>query len=361
MERTTMYRIVLTCWDKDEPEPYADFVDALYLTRENALSAMRACVKDELETLNEREYEDVDIIEYPADTDDFRADFDGDNDAIIRFWDGDDYRPVTAYNIYEVVEYGDNSWSYRTLSMECRNTKGERYVHKMYYSIGVNAKRTRFSVMLNGEDPVTTEKSFDAALSFIDDEILKYELASARSVYKKDEKEWVLPVTWEVCGFVKVKGKTLEEAIENFERDADHIPLPSDASYVDGSFQLTSTDINFIECYNPGPGGKTSPSKSARYALRVYISSYCFERYDDGIYTVEESKVNRKDILAERTADTLEGIVAVWHELLDEYVGYTYCVKDVFEDTVLIGGVYDPDDVEVLEEMMEAEEDEDDE
>ena len=102
-----------------------------------------------------------------------------------------------------------------------------------------------------------------------------------------------------------------------------------------------------------GKPASETKTPSQRYALRVYIPSYCFERYDDGIYTVEEAKVNRKDILRERTADTLKGIIAVWHELLEEYVGYTYCVKDVDADQVLVGGVYDPDDVEVLEEMME--------
>ena len=253
MENKIKYRIVLTCWDKGVPKPYADYVGEMFDSKEAAFSALRHCVKDELEGLNDREYDDVDVIEYPAETDDFRADFDGDNDAIIRFWDGDDYWPVTAYNIYEVVEYGDNSWSYRTLPLACINTKGERYIHKMYYSIGANAKCTRFSVMLNGEDPVTTEKSLNAALAFIDDEILAYELASASSLCNKEEREWMLPVTWEVCGFVKVKGITLEDAISNFERDVDDIPLPSSSSYIDGSFQLTSRDEDFIMLYNKKP------------------------------------------------------------------------------------------------------------
>ena len=53
-----------------------------------------------------------------------------------------------------------------------------------------------------------------------------------------------------MCGFVKVKGKTLEEAINNFECDIDDIPLPASSSYVDGGFQLTSRDEGFIRLYN---------------------------------------------------------------------------------------------------------------
>lgn len=32
--------------------------------------------------------------------------------AIIRFWDGDDYQCVEMYNVYEIVDKGDN-WCYR--------------------------------------------------------------------------------------------------------------------------------------------------------------------------------------------------------------------------------------------------------
>ena len=38
--------------------------------------------------------------------------------------------------------------------------------------------------------------------------------------------------------------------IENFDCDIDHIPLPTDSSYVDGSFELTSRDDEFIKSYN---------------------------------------------------------------------------------------------------------------
>lgn len=55
-----------------------------------------------------------------------------------------------------------------------------------------------------------------------------------------------LPVTWSVCGIVEI-----EAAIKQFNASIEHIPLPQDGQvYVDGSFELTSDDPEFIKCYN---------------------------------------------------------------------------------------------------------------
>jgi len=61
-----------------------------------------------------------------------------------------------------------------------------------------------------------------------------------------------LPVTWEVCGFVKVEAQDIESAVEYFNKNSDHIPLPSKSDYVDSSFALTDKDSGFIELYNKG-------------------------------------------------------------------------------------------------------------
>lgn len=60
-----------------------------------------------------------------------------------------------------------------------------------------------------------------------------------------------LPVTWSVCGIVEIEAASIEEAVERFQAEIDHIPLPNDgAIYVDGSFELSSSDPDFIKCYN---------------------------------------------------------------------------------------------------------------
>ena len=101
------YRVVLTCWDYGTPEPYSDDLSgtdlSLFSTEALARKGIEECVRDEFVTLNnsrkkEPVYDsDGHIVghDYP-----FRADFDGEHNGIVRFWDGDDYQEVTAYNIY---------------------------------------------------------------------------------------------------------------------------------------------------------------------------------------------------------------------------------------------------------------------
>ena len=59
-----------------------------------------------------------------------------------------------------------------------------------------------------------------------------------------------LPVTWEVSGFVKVEASSIEAAIEYFEENSDHIPLPKEFEYVDGSFMLSASEPDYIELFN---------------------------------------------------------------------------------------------------------------
>lgn len=54
-------------------------------------------------------------------------------------------------------------------------------------------------------------------------------------------------VTWEMCGFVDINAPSMEEAMERFEKESDHIKLPKDGVYVDGSFQLSSDDVEEME------------------------------------------------------------------------------------------------------------------
>ncbi len=60
-----------------------------------------------------------------------------------------------------------------------------------------------------------------------------------------------LPVTWSVSGIVGIEAPTIEEAVKRFYDTIDEIPLPEIRQiYVDGSFELTSDDPEFIKCFN---------------------------------------------------------------------------------------------------------------
>lgn len=54
-------------------------------------------------------------------------------------------------------------------------------------------------------------------------------------------------VTWEMCGYVDIDADTMEEAMEKFNNESDYIKLPTNGEYVDGSFQLTSDDVEEME------------------------------------------------------------------------------------------------------------------
>ena len=56
-----------------------------------------------------------------------------------------------------------------------------------------------------------------------------------------------IAVTWEMCGFIEVEGNTVEEAMENFENNPDEYELPRDGEYVDGSFVLSTDDVDTME------------------------------------------------------------------------------------------------------------------
>lgn len=55
-----------------------------------------------------------------------------------------------------------------------------------------------------------------------------------------------LPVVWEMGGFVTVEADSVEAAMEYFEKNVDHIPLPKEGVYVDASFALSCDDPEFI-------------------------------------------------------------------------------------------------------------------
>lgn len=60
-----------------------------------------------------------------------------------------------------------------------------------------------------------------------------------------------IPVTWEVCGVVHIEADSIEEAMSKFDEISDDIPLP-DGDYVDGSFQMTCRDVEYVGAFNPG-------------------------------------------------------------------------------------------------------------
>lgn len=61
------------------------------------------------------------------------------------------------------------------------------------------------------------------------------------------EKEYIVPVCWEMCGLVKVKASSADEAIDKVIQDNEDYPLPEDSYYVDGSFAPSYNEADTVE------------------------------------------------------------------------------------------------------------------
>lgn len=64
-------------------------------------------------------------------------------------------------------------------------------------------------------------------------------------------KQWIIPVSWEMCGKITVEADTLLKAMEIARHD-DGIHLPEESCYVDGSWDLTDDVYTVRDCYNNG-------------------------------------------------------------------------------------------------------------
>ncbi|MEE1503860.1 MAG: hypothetical protein UGF89_06425, partial [Acutalibacteraceae bacterium] len=101
---TSKYRISMIIWDYDTKTPRSS---ALIRYFDNEAFAEHKTLADatvETNRLNKEWHkENPGHIENPFVLDDC-----SDCTAIIRFWDGEDYQRVEMYNVFEIVDKGDN-------------------------------------------------------------------------------------------------------------------------------------------------------------------------------------------------------------------------------------------------------------
>ncbi|MBR0267148.1 MAG: hypothetical protein IJQ71_06870 [Clostridia bacterium] len=50
---------------------------------------------------------------------------------------------------------------------------------------------------------------------------------------------------------MEVEADSIDDAMDIFKETSDEIPLPTDADYVDGSFDLSCYEPEVIQVYNP--------------------------------------------------------------------------------------------------------------
>ena len=57
-----------------------------------------------------------------------------------------------------------------------------------------------------------------------------------------------IAVTWQMCGYIDVdEVNTTAEAMKKFSKDPEDFPFPVQKEYVDGSYQLSTDDVEVME------------------------------------------------------------------------------------------------------------------
>jgi len=96
-----------------------------------------------------------------------------------------------------------------------------------------------------------------------------------------------------------------------------------------------------------------------RYLIRIFTDESQEQDgefvYDDKIYQTDEASVPLEAVLLEARVNTAEALTELWSCLLTEYEGYTYCVKCLLTDKLITGGVFDPSDIDYINEYFEVE------
>ena len=52
-----------------------------------------------------------------------------------------------------------------------------------------------------------------------------------------------IAVIWQACGYIEVEADNIEEAMKKVRENPDDYSLPYDGEYVDGSFGLSTDDV----------------------------------------------------------------------------------------------------------------------
>lgn len=86
-----------------------------------------------------------------------------------------------------------------------------------------------------------------------------------------------------------------------------------------------------------------------KYQIRIYDEYEKYGGYDDGIYYPNRDKEDVDCLVYLETASTKKEIIKIWNKLIKKYEGWTYCIRE--DGDVIVGGIFDPNDIEILEEI----------
>lgn len=114
-------------------------------------------------------------------------------------------------------------------------------------------------------------------------------------------KEYLIPVSFEMCGILAIKAHSLKDAINMAIRNQDSLPLPMVRNYVDGSYQV-ETDPAIIQNYTAHPAMYRKSAERVDISTRAVLSGD-----EDTVASVLEGLTKNEGYCprhTERTPDT---------------------------------------------------------
>lgn len=90
-----------------------------------------------------------------------------------------------------------------------------------------------------------------------------------------------------------------------------------------------------------------------RYKIIVWNENYSFGNYDDDIYRKRDDDIDyMHELKMWSMSPGNNELKFLWEKYLKEYEGYTYCVRDTLDDHIIVGGVFDPGDWEIISDYI---------
>ncbi len=89
-------------------------------------------------------------------------------------------------------------------------------------------------------------------------------------------------------------------------------------------------------------------SDYGNYAFRIYNAEHSWANRDDNIFWEREDCVDSRDLSVDDYATCKDEIIDLFNEHIEIFEGATYCIKDTDSDEVIVGGVFDRQDIDLI-------------
>lgn len=84
-------------------------------------------------------------------------------------------------------------------------------------------------------------------------------------------------------------------------------------------------------------------------AFRIYNPEYGYSTPDTTIYKEKETAVDYRTLTVNLECGSFEEVKNAFDEHIDIYRGSTYCVKNLDDNFIIVGGIFEDSDIKIIE------------